>query len=162
MTDKAVKLNCRSIAELHDVALTIAHSLTVPITMVLSGTLGAGKTQFTKELVSCLGRSTHDVTSPTFVIVHRYPTQPPLVHIDAYRVADDDEFLELGIEEFFDEEVCTVIEWGEKFSSLLPDDCLFVQFEVLSEAERQLEVTGTGRRSTMIVDALIASINPDS
>ena len=81
----------------------------------LVGTLGAGKTTFAQCLAESAGIDREDVTSPTFTLLSSYEatvnvSRVNLHHMDAYRVADEDEFLELGVEELFDED-CT---WGSR------------------------------------------------
>ena len=131
-----------------------AFALETPMVVCLNGTLGAGKTQFTKFVAVALGALPEEVTSPTFVLVHRYPTKPIMYHLDAYRVNDEDEFLELGVEEFFEERAVTIIEWGEKFEHLLPCDCLRIQIEIQSETQRQFSLASCGPRSDKILSRL--------
>ncbi|MDZ4852218.1 MAG: tRNA (adenosine(37)-N6)-threonylcarbamoyltransferase complex ATPase subunit type 1 TsaE [Pirellulaceae bacterium] len=149
-------LTWESLDDCRRFAISLAKRLEPPVTVRLDGTLGAGKTQFTKYLAEALGANVNDVTSPTFVLVHRYETKPVLYHLDAYRVNDEDEFLEIGVEEFFDEPAITLIEWGEKFVDVLPKDHIILSLDVLSESRRQVEIAGTGPRSRRMV-AEIAS-----
>ena len=137
-------------------AMRLSRILETPMTIRLDGTLGAGKTQFTKFLAESFGADIDDVTSPTFVLVHRYETSPVIYHLDAYRVGDEDEFLELGIEEFFEAPAMTIVEWGEKFVSVLPKDHLSIELEVNSEYSRTIKISGTGPRSNAIVFKLMA------
>jgi tRNA threonylcarbamoyladenosine biosynthesis protein TsaE len=140
--------DCRRFAE------QFALALDVPIVVCLNGTLGAGKTQFTKFVAVALGALPEEVTSPTFVLVHRYPTKPTLYHLDAYRVDDEDEFLELGVEEFFEEQAVTIIEWGEKFKQLVPRDHLTIDIDVVSGAQRLFSVVSSGPCSDTILRRL--------
>ncbi len=105
----------------------------------LVGTLGAGKTQWTKFFAKHWGVPEEDVSSPTYMLVHRYDVQPALYHLDAYRVGDADEFLELGVEELLEGgtvsygadagKSITVIEWADRFREYLPDSTLWITFE---------------------------------
>ena len=135
-------------------AIRFANVLEAPITVRLDGTLGAGKTQFTKFLAQALGANIDDVTSPTFVLIHRYETSPIVYHLDAYRVGDEDEFLELGVEEFFDETAITIVEWGDKFLRVLPKDHLAIAIDVDSEHVRTIQIVGTGARSHAMIEKL--------
>lgn len=159
MSHRRTVFDCDSLEATQRLAEKLSRSLEVPITIRIDGTLGAGKTQFTKYLAVAFGAVPEDVTSPTFVLVHRYDTQPPMIHLDAYRVNDDDEFLELGIEEFFEEAACTVIEWGEKFVELLPVDHLAITIDVLSPSRRSFVVEACGERSNRIIERLEAFKN---
>jgi tRNA threonylcarbamoyladenosine biosynthesis protein TsaE len=149
-------LSWNSLDDCQAFAKTLACLLEAPITIRLDGTLGAGKTQFTKFLAQSLGADSADVTSPTFVLIHRYETSPVMYHLDAYRVGDEDEFVELGVEELFEEPAITIIEWGEKFVRALPKDHLVIEIEVESEYTRMVKVTATGDRSNAIVAKLCA------
>jgi len=106
--------------------------------LALAGDLGAGKTQFTKGLAAGLGVEA-DVTSPTFTLIHEYPGgRLPLFHIDLYRLEDEDEVLGIGIDEYLDGDGVTVIEWADKFATLLPSGVRWVRFRVLEGDEREI------------------------
>ncbi len=117
----------------------------------LDGTLGAGKTFFTQQLAKAFGAADGDVTSPTFVIIQSYPTTPPINHLDLYRVNDDDEFLELGIEEMFEQPAIMVVEWGAKFVSLFPKDHLGLEIDVINESDRLVTIKSYGPQSDLIL-----------
>jgi tRNA threonylcarbamoyladenosine biosynthesis protein TsaE len=102
---------------------------TLPISIGLVGTLGAGKTQWTKFFAEALGAESLDVSSPTYVLIHRYDSQPVIYHVDAYRLNDEDEFLELGIEELFDGPQITVVEWADRFRHLMPTATIWITLE---------------------------------
>lgn len=94
-------------------ARRIAFSLPRGALLVLTGPLGAGKTTFVKGLAQALG-SEATVTSPTYALVHEYPTpEGTLVHVDAYRLPDADALLALGLDELRERARLTVVEWGE-------------------------------------------------
>lgn len=80
--------------------------------LVLTGPLGAGKTTLTQAIARQLG-STAVVTSPTYTLVHEYPTPAgTLVHIDAYRFTDASDVRRLGLEDYLERARLTVVEWG--------------------------------------------------
>ena len=129
--------------------------LLAPGTVVsLCGTLGAGKTRLVQAIASALGVDRKEVTSPTFVLMQRYEGTLPICHLDAYRLRDDDEFLELGPEEFFDGPGITLIEWGDKVRACLPREHLEVQIEVLGDHARRFRVRAVGQRYAGVVDRL--------
>lgn len=81
--------------------------------LLLSGPLGAGKTSFVRYLARALG-SDAEVTSPTYALIHEYPTpHGTLIHIDAYRLADASALEALGLDELRSRALITVVEWGE-------------------------------------------------
>ncbi len=87
--------------------------------LVLTGPLGAGKTTFVRHLARALG-SPAEVTSPTYALVHEYPTPAgTLVHVDAYRLRGAAALRALGLDEQRERARLTVVEWGE---ALLADE----------------------------------------
>ena len=127
----------------------IAHRFVecIPIstTIALTGTLGAGKTRFVQGVAVALGAAASVVTSPTFVLCNQYSLTKPVFHLDAYRIKDEDEFLELGVEEMYLSEGYTFIEWAEKFESCLPRECIRLTIEIDSETGRSFIFSGTGK-----------------
>jgi len=102
----------------------------------LHGVLGAGKTQLAKGLARGLGYR-GDVTSPTFTIVHEYlGGRLPVYHIDLYRIENEKDAIDIGLEEYLPGEGVTVIEWPEKISALLPPQTQHWELEVVSLTER--------------------------
>lgn len=134
-------------------ALRAAQKNSEPMSVIirLDGTLGAGKTFFTQQLAKAFGAADGDVTSPTFVIIQSYPTTPPINHLDLYRVNDDDEFLELGIEEMFEQPGIMLVEWGAKFVSLFPKDHLGMEIDVINENDRLVTIKSYGPQSDLIL-----------
>jgi tRNA threonylcarbamoyladenosine biosynthesis protein TsaE len=90
--------------------------------LVVSGPLGAGKTTFVAELAAALG-SGADVTSPTYTLVHEYPTPAgPLVHVDAYRLdASVDVAAALDLEGYLERARAVVVEWGDRLLASHPE-----------------------------------------
>ncbi len=102
----------------------------------LHGVLGAGKTQLVKGLARGLGY-TGDVTSPTFTIVHEYQGgRLPLYHLDLYRIQNEKDFIDIGLEEYIPSNGVTIIEWPERIASILPPDTQHWELEVASLTER--------------------------
>jgi tRNA threonylcarbamoyladenosine biosynthesis protein TsaE len=127
--DDTCRVTLETLDDCKSFAHTIAQILTQkpPRTVGLVGTLGAGKTQFVKFLAESLGANTQDVISPTFVLIHPINTSPQIYHIDAYRIHDSDEFLELGIEELFEQPAITIIEWADRFIECMPKNTLWIE-----------------------------------
>ena len=116
--------------------------------VALMGELGCGKTLFTRGICVGLGVPERQVNSPTFVLVDEYRGRLPVYHIDLYRLNTIAEEFEIGILDYLagaDSSVI-VVEWAEKVLSLLPDDYLRVQFQMLSPRRRQLTLAGFGKR----------------
>jgi tRNA threonylcarbamoyl adenosine modification protein YjeE len=119
---------------------------------VLAGPLGAGKTFLVRAVCRALGldRSTR-VTSPTFTLVHEYPTNPPVVHADVYRVETGDGVAELGLVEQRDRGNVLFVEWGEAHAAELGGDAVVIE---LSIAPRRARVRATGPKSAASAEAL--------
>lgn len=111
--------------------------------LALSGDLGAGKTTFVKGLAKGLGIS-KNITSPTFVILKSYQTDykgdiKKLVHVDCYRMKDENDAEGIGLPEYFNQKDCLVlIEWPEKIKKILPESAKFINFEYLYENSRKI------------------------
>lgn len=118
--------------------LDLAEKLEPGNVLALIGDLGTGKTTLTKSIAKGLGIESH-IVSPTFNIVKEYREgRLPLFHFDVYRLADSDEMLDIGAEEYFYEKggVC-IIEWADIVEDILPEDTMFIYIEHgASENER--------------------------
>lgn len=132
-------------------ATRLGRALEPESVVVLSGPLGAGKTRIVQGIVASRGGNREEVTSPTYTLCHHYRATPRVNHIDTYRIRDDDEFFELGFHELFESPEITVLEWGERFAHLLPDDYLQVTVQVVDEEKRMVSVKGSGSKSEQIM-----------
>lgn len=109
----------------------------------LIGNLGAGKTLFVRSLVSAFCGEEH-VSSPTFVLMQQYHGSLPLYHFDAYRIKDEDEFLEMGGDEYlFGDGVC-LIEWADRIIDLLPEDRVIIEISHTGETSRSFTLAANG------------------
>ena len=108
----------------------------------LVGTLGAGKTTLVQAIARAAGIDSADVTSPTFTLVQTHRGTRTLHHLDAYRVSDEDEFLELGVEELFeDESAWTLIEWADRVRHALPEQTLWIEIIPIDQDRRSIRMT---------------------
>ncbi len=97
--------------------------------LALDGDLGAGKTLLAKGIAQGLAVDEH-ITSPTFTIVNQYLSgRLPFHHMDIYRIEDEEELWEIGIEEYFDNESVSVVEWPDRLGGILPKEHVTVQLE---------------------------------
>ena len=102
----------------------------------LCGELGSGKTHFVKGLADGLGYM-GDVTSPTFTLIHEYlGGLMPLYHFDFYRLESAEEALQLDLEEYLSGDGVCVIEWADKFPTLLPPHTRWYHLGVAGESRR--------------------------
>ena len=77
-----------------------------------------------------------------------------MVHVDAYRISDDDEFLELGIDEMLGDGAIVIIEWSDRVVDCLPDDRVTVLFEERSANNRSIKISSSGPHSSHLVESL--------
>jgi tRNA threonylcarbamoyladenosine biosynthesis protein TsaE len=132
----------------------IAEVLPPGTTVALCGTLGAGKTRLVQAIAEALGVERRSVVSPTFVIVQEHHGRRTVYHIDAYRLRDEDEFLALGPEEFFESDGLVLIEWADRVESCLPKDRVEIHIEVTGPQSRHFEVVSIGPRYATAVEQL--------
>lgn len=122
--------------------------------LCLRGNLGAGKTVLAQGVAAGLG-VTEPVSSPTFNLLQQYAGRLPVYHLDAYRVADPDEMIDLGFPELWTAGGVLLIEWPERIAYALPGDRLEVHLQPTNgEARRRLTVIPHGERASALVRAL--------
>lgn len=123
----------------------VAKSLRGGDVLAFTGSLGMGKTAFTRGLargLGCRGR----VTSPTFTIVNEYDGKIPLFHFDMYRLASSDELFDIGWDDYLARGGVCAVEWSERVSDALPDDTIYVDIARGEEDENTRTITVTGGR----------------
>lgn len=134
---------CKSLADTKSFAQSVASSASAGMCFALYGDLGAGKTTFAQYFIKhILQNDNIDIPSPTFPIVQIYEF-PRIVHMDCYRIEDQNEFLNLGVDEIIGESI-TLIEWPEKISNFLPANTISVRFSVESHDNRRIEIDCAG------------------
>jgi tRNA threonylcarbamoyladenosine biosynthesis protein TsaE len=134
MTTETVKSKVREFesanaAETIRIGHEIAKLLHPPKFLILRGDLGAGKTTLVKGIAEALGAAEPDeVTSPTFTLIHEYEgtqkhdghsTPVKLYHLDLYRIDGERQLETLGIDELATPDSIVLVEWGEKFPSVV-------------------------------------------
>jgi tRNA threonylcarbamoyladenosine biosynthesis protein TsaE len=141
----------KSLEETENIVVKILRKITAlppkdsATVLALKGDLGSGKTTFSQFLAKRLGVK-ESIQSPTFLIIKRYQTFNHVFqnffHIDAYRLDNEKEILNLGFSEMLQNpENIISIEWPEKISSLIPSDAFQISFEHgENENERIIDV----------------------
>lgn len=119
---------------------SFAELLSAGDVICLEGDLGAGKTHFVKGLAEGLGIDSNKVNSPTYTLLNEYYNEIPLYHFDCYRLDNEGEALDIGIEDYLYGEGITVIEWPERVSKLIPEDAYIVTLEHISDTERKITI----------------------
>ena len=131
------------------VAATLALRLVPGDTVLLRGTVGAGKTHFARSLIRRILITPEDIPSPTFTLVQTYETtQGPLWHTDLYRIGTPQEIEELGLTEAFETAIC-LVEWPEHLGPLRPDNALEITLsDGPDEASRHLDANWSADKWT--------------
>ena len=123
---------------------SLARELSPPLTILLRGDLGAGKTTLVKGIAEGFGAArADDVTSPTFTLIHEYRgPHVTLYHIDLYRIETERELETLGLDDLRAPDSILLIEWGEKFPRLQSDCSLEVSLEAVGETDSRISRVG--------------------
>ena len=127
--------------ETENFAFEFAKTVTSPSIICLTGDLGAGKTAFTRGFARYFGID-KGVSSPTFIIMHRYSGTVEINHYDLYRLSDYDELIDIGFEEQIENGI-SLIEWPDAFMEDIPGDKIIIKISRTENGgdERIIEVT---------------------
>jgi tRNA threonylcarbamoyladenosine biosynthesis protein TsaE len=107
--------------------------------ILFKGEMGSGKTTLISAMVKILGGKSK-ASSPTFSIVNEYKVKSDIVyHFDFYRIKNQIEALDIGIEDYFYSGNWNFVEWPDKIKPLLPNNTTTVKLSILSNQERELE-----------------------
>jgi tRNA threonylcarbamoyladenosine biosynthesis protein TsaE len=150
-----LELELKSEADTLSLARSLATVLRGGDVIGLEGGLGAGKTTFARGAVHGLGVPEETaVTSPTFALLHQYEGRIPVAHADFYRLADEAELEELGVDELLEEGAVLFVEWGRKFAGMAARTVLWVELEIVSDVARRARLRPQGARGEAILGAL--------
>lgn len=117
-----MEIECSSLDNLKEIALQIIKAAKKKRIILFNGEMGAGKTTLIKEICFELGVK-ENVSSPTFGIVNEYDIEKGSVfHFDAYRIENEEEAFDIGLEEYLFSGNWCLIEWPEKVSTFLPNE----------------------------------------
>jgi len=105
------------------------------------GDMGVGKTTLIKEIVKQLG-VLDNVSSPTFSLVNEYHTKnnEKVYHFDFYRIDNEEEAMDMGIEEYFYSDSWCLVEWPNKVENLLPLKSVIVTITTTNNQQRTIEI----------------------
>ncbi len=128
--------------ETFEIGRAIGARLTGPVTILLHGGLGVGKTVLTRGIASGLGvLDSSSVHSPSFTLVNHYPCERgSLVHVDLYRLETIRDLYSIGIEELLAGDSTVIIEWADKLPFEVPG-AIIIRIETDSETDaRRIDV----------------------
>jgi tRNA threonylcarbamoyladenosine biosynthesis protein TsaE len=110
-------------------------------TLLFYGQMGVGKTTLIKEICKIL-KVQDSISSPTFSLVNEYQTsnKDKVFHFDFYRITNDEEALDMGIEEYFYNNDWCLIEWPKNIENLLPLDAVEIHLTILDNLKRNIQL----------------------
>jgi tRNA threonylcarbamoyladenosine biosynthesis protein TsaE len=147
MSISAIEQRTTAVEETEAAAAELARDLAPGDVVALVGDLGAGKTAFARGLARALGVR-GPVHSPTFTLIHEYRGKWPVYHIDLYRIAGEAEAETLGLEEYFEGDGVTVIEWADRAEALLPPRAIRVELSAgAAPDERRVRIVRPAKRA---------------
>ena len=128
--------------QLHSIAQQVWNQYHSFATWAFYAPMGSGKTTFIHALCDTLGVTTA-VSSPTFAIINEYnsPVAGTIYHMDWYRLKDEEEAIQAGVEDALLNGHLCLVEWPEKAEALLPDHTLHIHLEWVDADTRRLYIT---------------------
>ena len=110
-------------------------------TLLFYGEMGVGKTTLIKEICQQLG-ILDNISSPTFSLVNEYQTSrgEKVFHFDFYRIEEEEEAFDIGIEEYFDSDAWCLVEWPENIENLLPLGAAQIHLSILDDEQRNIQL----------------------
>jgi tRNA threonylcarbamoyladenosine biosynthesis protein TsaE len=129
-----------TLQDLHEIAKQVITFSKNKI-LLFYGEMGVGKTTLIKEILNQLGVK-DNVSSPTFSIVNEYATKKKelIYHFDFYRIENEEEAMDMGIEEYFYSNNLCLIEWPNNVENLLPLNTVSVNITMKSNQQRTIEL----------------------
>jgi tRNA threonylcarbamoyladenosine biosynthesis protein TsaE len=130
-----------SLENINEAAKTFLEAIKEKKVIALHGEMGAGKTTFVHAICDVL-KVNDAVSSPTFPIINEYISAEgkAIYHLDLYRLKDDQEAINAGVEDCFYSGNLCLVEWPEITPALFPDDTVHCYLSVSGENERRLEI----------------------
>ena len=157
MTAARREFTTRSPEATHALGRALGERIAPGMFLGLVGALGAGKTQLVKGIAAGAGVP-NDVTvdSPTFVLINEYVGRMRVHHVDVYRLHSPDELSGLGLDEMLTGGGAVIVEWADRFWTMLPEDRLTVYLEHEDETTRRITVESTSDAWRGVVESLPA------
>ncbi len=147
------KYTSRSVEDTLTIAQNIESEKFPNMIICLEGELGSGKTVFTKGFASALGIK-DTITSPTYNIIKEYLSgEMPLYHMDVYRLEETED--DIGINDYFNKNGVTIIEWADIIKDILPSERLVIKFKVIDEDTRVLVFIPYGEKYEELCSAVL-------
>ena len=110
--------------------------------------MGAGKTRLVQAIAVASGADRREVVSPTFVLMQHYEGRQQIDHIDAYRIRNEAEFLDLGPDDYFEGDGLVLVEWADRVASCLPPERVEIDIEVTGPESRRMKISSSAPATT--------------
>ncbi len=156
-------VECRNLTDTEALGRRLGTLLFPGSVLALVGPMGAGKTHLCKAIAE--GMQIEDarvVNSPTFVLIQEYSARLPIYHFDTYRLRTEADFVELGIDEYFQGDGVCLVEWADRFPRALPASFLRITITTTGETSRRFEFQAVGNRYEALIVALAKNLADDS
>jgi tRNA threonylcarbamoyladenosine biosynthesis protein TsaE len=125
----------------------------------LAGDLGAGKTRLVQGAAEAMGAE-GPVLSPTFMLVREYDGDPPVHHVDAYRLSGPLELEDLGLEDVLSPEAVVFVEWADRVAAALPESWLELVLHIGDDDHREIDVRPHGAAWAARAERLNSALRP--
>lgn len=144
---EVLRLENVALEELEDISKRILPKLYYSV-VLLNGAMGAGKTTLMGAICKNMGTEDH-VSSPTYSIVNQYKTNEgdTIYHFDCYRLEDELEALDIGIQDYLYSGDYCFVEWPSMINNLLPEQCMEIEIVVKDDYLRDIVIREHGERS---------------
>ena len=155
MVVQKIDITTHSVQETRELGQNIGRLISQPITLALIGDLGSGKTAFVQGLAQGLDvPADYYITSPTFTLINEYPGRLALIHIDLYRLETVRDLEDIGLDELLYDQAVLAVEWADKLTENLADSYLSMQFEIIDDEYRKINLIAYGQNAINLVNAL--------
>ncbi len=163
MDNNKFDITTRSANETHQLGRTIGRLIKQPVIIALIGDLGSGKTALVQGLAMGLDVPVeYYITSPTFTLINEYPGRLPLYHADLYRLETVRDLEDIGLDELLYGQGVLAVEWADKLAENPSGDCLALQFEIIDDDCRKIELIAYGHNGLNLIKTLAAQLNGSS
>jgi len=137
---EASKTIARASEETREAGRNLAEGLKTGDVVLLYGDLGAGKTTFVKGMASALGIAEREIISASFTIIAEYESNPPLYHIDLYRLERPEDLEAVGLYEYLGSDGIAVVEWADRLPEEETGGAISVHINFLDDGSREIVI----------------------